>query len=191
MFVCVLSLLCRPRFWVGRVVEIKRGGKIRLHWFKETRLTSGMYSGTNSYFVERASNLTPFISYAADKTTRTVALFPLVEVDDKLAASKKLSGALADPCNVVCCLAVCSADVTFSHFQPLSVTFQYAWVAFQRLITVLALYFLFRFCQMVPRPCWQPVVVDPPSPSPFLRVPSSSAALCSCATRGTVPRPSL
>jgi hypothetical protein len=86
---------------VGRVVEIKRGGKIRLHWFKETRLMSGMYSGTNSYFVERASNLTPFISYAADKTTRTVALFPLVEVDDKLAASKKHSGALADPCNVV------------------------------------------------------------------------------------------
>lgn len=81
------------------MVEIKRGGKIRLHWFKEARLMSGVYSGTNSYFVERASNLTPFISYAADKTTRTVALFPLVEVEDKQAASKKPSGAL-------CCVAL-------------------------------------------------------------------------------------
>ncbi len=40
---------------------------------------------------------------------------------------------------------MCSADVTFRHFQTLSATFQYAWVAFKRLITVLALYLLLRF----------------------------------------------
>ncbi len=38
-FVAAKHSTTSPRFWVGRVVEIKRGGKIRLHWFKETKVT--------------------------------------------------------------------------------------------------------------------------------------------------------
>ncbi len=37
-----------PRFWAGRVEEIKRSGVVRLHWFKEVRLGSCVYTGTNT-----------------------------------------------------------------------------------------------------------------------------------------------
>jgi hypothetical protein len=37
-----------PKYWVGRVAEIMRGGRIRLHWHREVTLGSGSYVPTNN-----------------------------------------------------------------------------------------------------------------------------------------------
>jgi hypothetical protein len=49
-----------PVYWVGRVAEIMRGGRVRLHWHRETALGSGAYVSTNNYFPERAALLQSF-----------------------------------------------------------------------------------------------------------------------------------
>lgn len=69
----------KPRFWVGRVVEIQRNGRVRLHWHKETELFSGVYQPTNNYFTQKASELRPFTNSAVDKVSKGWALFPVVE----------------------------------------------------------------------------------------------------------------
>jgi len=65
-----------PRFWVGRVAEIMRGGKIRLHWHRETSLGSGTYTPTNNYFPERQGLLKNFSAAVFDPTSREWRVHP-------------------------------------------------------------------------------------------------------------------
>ena len=68
-----------PRFWVGRVAEIMRGGRVRLHWHRETEPGSGTYEATNNYFPERGALLRPFKSAVYDAARRAWLVYPVVE----------------------------------------------------------------------------------------------------------------
>jgi len=85
-----------PRFWVGRIAEIMRGGRVRLHWHRETELGSGLYIPTNNYFPERSALLRPFKAAGFDPSKRAWQVFPVVErlSPDEEAASAKLAGSV-------------------------------------------------------------------------------------------------
>jgi hypothetical protein len=71
-----------PKYWVGRVAEIIRGGRVRLHWHRETSLQSGVYVPTNHFFADAAENLKPFHSYSFDKASKGFILTPRVESEE-------------------------------------------------------------------------------------------------------------
>jgi hypothetical protein len=85
-----------PRFWVGRVAEIMRGGRIRLHWHRETALESGQYVPTNNYFPERQGLLKNFSTAVFDPTGRVWCVHPAVEAE---AAEKEREEAAARRAN--------------------------------------------------------------------------------------------
>jgi hypothetical protein len=68
-----------PRYWVGRIAEIMRGGRMRLHWHRETELCSGIYVATNNYFPEKTTSLRPFRSAAFDSSRKAWQLYPVIE----------------------------------------------------------------------------------------------------------------
>lgn len=81
-----------PRFWVGRVAEIMRGGKIRLHWHRETSLGSGSYTPTNNYFPERQGLLKNFAAAVLDPASREWRVHPALESGLDAAAEKAVDG---------------------------------------------------------------------------------------------------
>ena len=78
-----------PRFWVGRVAEIMRGGRIRLHWHRETALGSGAYVPTNNYFPERAALLRAFQQAVFDAERREWRVHPALELAEDVATAAR------------------------------------------------------------------------------------------------------
>jgi hypothetical protein len=68
-----------PRYWVGRVSEMMRGGRVKLHWHRETARGSGVYAPTNNYFPERPVLLRAMKAAAYDSAARAWVVAPRVE----------------------------------------------------------------------------------------------------------------
>ena len=68
-----------PRFWVGRIAEIMRGGKMRLHWHREVSLGGGLYVPTNNYFPERATLLQSFKAVIFEPGEKAWRTYPALE----------------------------------------------------------------------------------------------------------------
>jgi hypothetical protein len=68
-----------PVYWVGRVAEIMRGGRVRLHWHRETALGSGAYVSTNNYFPERAALLQSFRAVVWEPAAKAWRTYPALE----------------------------------------------------------------------------------------------------------------
>jgi hypothetical protein len=56
-----------------------RGGRMRLHWHRESALGSGLYVPTNNYFPERATLLQAFRAVMYDPAKRAWQVFPTLE----------------------------------------------------------------------------------------------------------------
>ena len=68
-----------PHFWVGRIAEIMRGGKMRLHWHREVELGGGHYVPTNNYFPEKANLLQSFKAVIFEPSEKAWRTYPALE----------------------------------------------------------------------------------------------------------------
>ena len=68
-----------PQYWVGRIAEIIRGGRVRLHWHVELKLGSGLYAPTNNFFVENAALLNGVTRTVYDKKKKAFQIYPILE----------------------------------------------------------------------------------------------------------------
>jgi len=99
-----------PVFWVGRIAEIMRGGRMRLHWHRETSLGSGLYVPTNNYFPEKASALQAFRAVVLDPTLKAWRTYPILEratiEEAAVAAARAAKAALLESQGVQDTLAI-------------------------------------------------------------------------------------
>ncbi|RYE82511.1 MAG: hypothetical protein EOO65_05405, partial [Methanosarcinales archaeon] len=79
-----------PKFWLGRVAEVMRGGRVRLHWHRETSLGSANFVATNNYFTEHTHATHAVSSAVYLPTIRAWRVFPTVDELETLLAAEEM-----------------------------------------------------------------------------------------------------